>query len=222
MEGIDQSARPRVLPRPSDGFDLSTVVTLGEEKIAQIILANGRRCGDCSLCCWLLDADQVPYKAKGEYCTKCRPGAGGCTIHATRPQQCRDYACLWLVNARLPDYWYPLKSHMFMDYNLPTGEQTPTFRIHVHPDYPNIWREDPYFRDILLMAKMARDRAVIIVNGDWQHMILTDGSIFSRELELPKPDPERARLAMEALKATAARITEEAKAKRDGSIPNRS
>ena len=53
----------------------------------------GRRCGDCTLCC---SAIAVYELGKGTG-TPCRHVAGnGCSIHCSRPAECRDFDCLWL------------------------------------------------------------------------------------------------------------------------------
>jgi Fe-S-cluster containining protein len=56
-----------------------------------------RRCGDCSLCCTVLRVDAPKLKKLGGVnCLHQDVGGPGCAIHATRPQICRAYRCLWL------------------------------------------------------------------------------------------------------------------------------
>ena len=59
--------------------------------------AAARSCGSCSLCCTLLRVDELG-KLGGQHCVQQRLGhpEGGCAIHASRPQVCRGYRCLWL------------------------------------------------------------------------------------------------------------------------------
>ena len=56
-------------------------------------LVAGRECGDCTVCCTVptIDNPQIQKQA-GATCRHCH---GGCAIHATRPQVCRDFFCGW-------------------------------------------------------------------------------------------------------------------------------
>lgn len=51
-------------------------------------------CGECTLCCKLLQLNTVP-SAIGEVCRHCTMGAG-CNIYETRPNECREFRCMWL------------------------------------------------------------------------------------------------------------------------------
>ena len=57
--------------------------------------AQGRTCGDCSLCCLVLRVDELG-KLGGTPCVHQDIGTKGCSIHARRPGICRAYRCLWL------------------------------------------------------------------------------------------------------------------------------
>lgn len=48
-------------------------------------------CGDCDLCCKLLETHGVPSPI-GTYCQHCDKG---CKIYNDRPQECREYQCMW-------------------------------------------------------------------------------------------------------------------------------
>ena len=61
------------------------------------LTAAGRSCGACSLCCTVLRVDELS-KLGGAPCVHQR-ATGGCAIHATRPDVCRAYRCLWLRGA---------------------------------------------------------------------------------------------------------------------------
>ena len=56
--------------------------------------AASRSCGTCSHCCTVLRVDELA-KPAGIDCVHQR-GERGCGIHASRPEICRRYACLWL------------------------------------------------------------------------------------------------------------------------------
>lgn len=63
-----------------------------------------RSCGTCSACCWAYD---VPEFDKGARCWCPKLDAGRCTVYATRPNACLEFACDWL-RGRLPDWASPL------------------------------------------------------------------------------------------------------------------
>lgn len=50
-------------------------------------------CGECTLCCKLLNIKDVDSKP-GEYCKHCKPGIG-CKIYNERPEPCRIFECAW-------------------------------------------------------------------------------------------------------------------------------
>jgi hypothetical protein len=112
-----------------------------------------RECGKCSLCCKVMGVPEV--KKDFEWCPHCKPGCGGCTIYEKRPERCRDFNCQWLIDTRFGEYWYPLKSKIIVDTKL-AGE-TMVVSFVVDHDYPNRWREEPWFSDIKKIAKAGLD-----------------------------------------------------------------
>jgi hypothetical protein len=58
------------------------------------VLATGRTCGECSACCTVLSVPRL--KGPNETCRHARRMQPVCGIYPSRPEQCRDYACLWL------------------------------------------------------------------------------------------------------------------------------
>lgn len=60
-----------------------------------------RPCGECSACCTTLEVPAVQTKA-GDACRHQRDG-GGCSIYATRPKDCREYACAWKLGIGSPE-----------------------------------------------------------------------------------------------------------------------
>ena len=80
-----------------------------------------RSCGECSLCCSLLEisaerAPEIGPKPAGETCRHCT--APGCSIYATRPQLCRDFACQWLLDERLGEEWKPSNCGMILSFDI--------------------------------------------------------------------------------------------------------
>jgi hypothetical protein len=129
--------------------EAATAMTNSEIVIAEGKRRTGRECGSCSLCCYVLDIDEL-NKPTHAWCQHCRPGKGGCSIYADRPPVCRDFACKWLTDASLPEHWFPKRAHMVI--HKPTTSEMSIVEITVDRRYPNRWREEPYYSDIRQIA----------------------------------------------------------------------
>src|SRR5262245_32759379 len=137
----------------------------------------GRRCGECSLCCRLLDVPEAG-KPLGGWCPHARPGKGGCVIYERRPLPCRGYACMWLMG-KLPEHWFPASAHMIVDMQVQEVE-TPFLRVLVDPDYPNQWREEPYYSQIKQLARRGAtgelgtkfNGVIAVGNEPWLKMLM--------------------------------------------------
>jgi hypothetical protein len=125
-----------------------------------------RECGECSLCC------KLPYMAElnkpiDTWCSHCRPGHGGCTIYSDRPPSCRRFICGWLFSElKVGDEWFP--AHCKMIISRPVGQG---LLIIVDPAYPNAWRREPYYGQLLALAqrssvKIRVGRRFIRLNAD--------------------------------------------------------
>jgi hypothetical protein len=75
----------------------ATSLEESEALISERVAITGRTCGDCSLCCKLINVREPLNKPRDVWCQHCRPGKGGCSIYDTRPDVCRGFACDWLV-----------------------------------------------------------------------------------------------------------------------------
>lgn len=104
-----------------------------------------RTCGSCSLCCKVMGVPEV--KQRHAWCPHCSPGCG-CIIYESRPERCRQFNCLWLVNPQIKDHWFPAKSRIVIDTSTPA-----TVVFVVDPDYPLRWREQPWLADIKAIAR---------------------------------------------------------------------
>lgn len=113
-------------------------------------------CGTCTLCCRLLAVETLS-KPQGEWCKHCTPGVG-CGIYAERPEQCRIFDCLWL-QTDMAAVLRPDRSHVV----LASTKDTNGIVAHVHPDYPNAWREGRMGQ--LLRGLIAKGVVVIMVIG---------------------------------------------------------
>jgi hypothetical protein len=89
-------------------------------------------------------------KKDHEWCPHAAPGHGGCLIYKSRPERCREFHCMWLIDQRFPDYWYPFRSKIVIHAFEDNGRSYVSFVV--DPAYPNRWREEPYFSDIKKLA----------------------------------------------------------------------
>jgi len=77
-------------------------------------LVKGRECGECSVCCVVLNVDTKEFqKFPGIPCA--HMCAKGCGIHETRFPICRTYHCGWRHMEFLGSEWRPDKSGVLID-----------------------------------------------------------------------------------------------------------
>jgi len=78
-------------------------------------LVKERVCGECSVCCFVLNVDTAEFqKLPGFPCSHlCE---AGCSIHTTRYPVCRTYHCGWRYLQFLGDDWRPDKSGVLIDF----------------------------------------------------------------------------------------------------------
>src|ERR1700686_1993314 len=132
-----------------------------------------RSCGDCSLCCKVMRIAALD-KPPGSWCKNCRPGSG-CTIYTERPQECRDFVCLYLINAELGDEWRPSQSKIVL-----VSEQDGNRIVaHVDPQRPDAWKQQPYYQQLKLWAarSVAFRGQVIACVGRRMYMIFPDRDV---------------------------------------------
>jgi hypothetical protein len=144
-------------PSAADLSESLDHIGLSEQAVAAGQKTTGRECGTCSLCCRLLDVPEAG-KAKNEWCPHCRPGRG-CQIYDKRPDSCRSYSCLWLIHSLFGEEWFPARSKIVIDmapdeqHRLVDEEHSVVLlRFHVDPQYPNRWKEEPYYSAIKHLA----------------------------------------------------------------------
>lgn len=104
--------------------------------------AHAHECGTCSLCCKLLGIGALD-KQSGVWCAKCDP-PNGCTIYQSRPQECRDFSCLWRETASMGEEWKPTRSRIVL-YLIDDGAR---LIAHVNPSTPHAWRQEPYYQQL--------------------------------------------------------------------------
>jgi hypothetical protein len=114
-----------------------------------------KSCGACSLCCKVLLIPEL-QKPKDQWCVHCRPGAG-CGIYETRPAVCRAFQCRWIVDPAMGPEWQPHLCGMVfvMDSDNRLG-------VHVDPDMPGAWRQEPYFTALRRLAAIRLKRGAFV------------------------------------------------------------
>ena len=120
---------------------------------------TARRCGDCTLCCKVMAVEALG-KPGGTWCTHCKPGRG-CLIYDTRPDECRDYSCLWLTDPWFGEHWRPSRSKLVLTLSEDGIE------IRCDPGFPDAWRKEPFHGDIARLAQAgeAEDLTVLVIVG---------------------------------------------------------
>lgn len=116
--------------------------------------SKSRTCGTCSLCC------KLPYIAElskpiDTWCKHAARGAGGCLIYADRPHTCRGFVCGWLAGElAINDDWFPARCKMFITPRHPKHTlKERGMLVTVEPAYPNTWRREPYYSQLLAWAQ---------------------------------------------------------------------
>jgi hypothetical protein len=134
-------------------------------------MQNGqsRICGTCSLCCKVMRIVETE-KPAGVWCGACSPGRG-CKIYDTRPKECRDFSCWWLINPDLGPEWKPERSKIV----IVADEENLYLRC--DPGFPEAWRKEPYYSTILKWAAKAEPvlGAILVYVGAETKLIVADG-----------------------------------------------
>ncbi|MDZ4776178.1 MAG: hypothetical protein SGJ23_05260 [Alphaproteobacteria bacterium] len=123
--------------------------------------APPRTCGDCTLCCKVMAVETLD-KPAGRWCAQCDIGEG-CKIYETRPQQCDDFNCQWLINPRIGAAWRPADSRMVLHYEAFANRMI----VHVDDARPDAWRKAPFEAQMRNWAAqcMARGGQCIVMHG---------------------------------------------------------
>jgi hypothetical protein len=120
------------------------------EKETAMTAAPGKACGPCTMCCSALEIAELT-KPAGPLCVDCRRG-GGCSIYASRPQVCRDFACEWLTRRDLSRQLRPdLVGAILME-----DADSDEFWAVCAPEKPMAWRHPLVFAHLVALAKSGR------------------------------------------------------------------
>jgi hypothetical protein len=131
---------------------------------------SGRECGTCTLCCKVMGIHALD-KPRGVWCDHALPGRG-CAIYETRPQECRSFACTWLLDENLGPEWKPEKCKMV----LVSDEARKRTMVYVDATMPDAWKRAPYHERLLTLmrAGLPLGRLVFIDVGGKVAMMLPD------------------------------------------------
>ena len=140
--------------------------------------APGKSCGGCTLCCKVLEIGAL-NKRHGTWCSHCQPGVG-CRIYDHRPDECRSFLCGWLVDSRFGPEWKPDKSKLVIT----NAAGRKGLAIRCDPGYPNAWRKEPFYSQILQWVKDAKrdDGPIMIAAGNRVTVIAPAGEFPLGEL----------------------------------------
>src|SRR5271157_3638928 len=132
-----------------------------------------RECGECTLCCSLLGVHALEKPPLTD-CKYCNIGKG-CKIYKTRPNECADFNCLWIIEEKVPDSLKPSISHVVLSDLQEDIKQTgleiknKTVIVYVDPLYPNAYKQDE-MRDFLNML-LANGIVLIVIENGKKHML---------------------------------------------------
>ncbi len=149
--------------------------TMGGHLQGEAVLAPGRSCGTCTMCCKVF---RIPETGSppGHWCRHVVQGRG-CGIHPTRPEACRTFFCHYLRNGNLGPDWKPERAK-FVLYTELGGR-----RMVVATDLaaPSAWRRAPYYAQFKRWAAAGAraDHQLLVFNGTRATAVLPD-----RDLDL--------------------------------------
>jgi hypothetical protein len=137
-----------------------------------------KQCGDCTLCCKLLIVSELE-KPKGQWCRHVDMSKG-CTIYSERPQSCRTFRCVWLMDPNLDEAWKPNRCNMIL-----VAETDRHLVVQVDQGAVQPWRQEPYFSHLRSMSAKALavgGMVTVMENGE-ATVILPDRGIALGKLE---------------------------------------
>jgi hypothetical protein len=110
------------------------------------------------MCCKLLRIEAL-QKPAHKWCGNCDIGKG-CRIYDSRPEECRAFACSYLVNSSLGPEWRPDRSRLMLTSELQTGRLV----AYVDPQRPDAWRQDPFHASLRKWSRefLAQGRQVLV------------------------------------------------------------
>ena len=141
--------------------------------------APGRDCGSCTMCCKVFEVPSLE-KPMGQWCRHCVQGRG-CGIHATRPEHCRSFHCLWMTQDWLGPEWKPDRAKMV----LTVDPITRFLLVQLDPGQPAAWKREPYYGQLKRWAAAALNekRHVVVFLNKSATVVLPDRDVALGQIE---------------------------------------
>jgi hypothetical protein len=142
-------------------------------------ILDSRQCGDCMMCCKLPRIDELK-KPANKMCSHAKVGIG-CTQYENRPNACRDFYCLWVLQPSFDERWKPNRCGFII---APTDERA--LIIVEDPNRPNAYRKEPFYSYFKDMAQkiIADDKFIVATNGRRGVLILPDRDVEFRDVKI--------------------------------------
>ncbi|MES2984017.1 MAG: hypothetical protein V4735_02385 [Pseudomonadota bacterium] len=122
----------------------------------------GRSCGDCALCCKILEIKALD-KPRDVWCSHCSTRQK-CDIYLDRPQTCRNYNCGYMTQPWIGEEWYPRNARMMISF----GADGQHMFVQVDPTRADAWRREPYLSQLRQWARLNNPRGqqvIVSLNG---------------------------------------------------------
>lgn len=98
---------------------------------------RSKTCGPCTFCCKVMAVSELG-KPAGAACLHVRAGRG-CGIYAERPQGCRTFECVWLMDPEMPHRFRPDQTKVMLD----RDHEGRRLIARCDPANPLAWRRNP-------------------------------------------------------------------------------
>ncbi|MFO1015913.1 MAG: YkgJ family cysteine cluster protein [Caulobacteraceae bacterium] len=96
---------------------------------------RAKSCGPCGMCCKVFAVKELAKPAG----VMCAHYGGGCGIYAARPESCRSFECVWLMDPEMPHRFRPDQTKVVLDQDA-KGDR---LIARCDPANPLAWRRDP-------------------------------------------------------------------------------
>jgi hypothetical protein len=143
-----------------------------DEARGEIELVAGRACDGCVMCCKVFP---IPETGKQDFalCPQARREEG-CANHDARPETCREFFCLWRLDASLGDDWKPSVAGFVLHDPAPW-----TLLVSGDVDDPEARHREPYASQIRQWALELKRRQMLMGArcGDATRLLLGDREV---------------------------------------------